>query len=225
MVGTATSVIQSVSGFALVRKIVSTKSSRGFPRAPMLLMIVVTIQIGMYGPLVYGFPAGLQLLIVNVIGLSLWLVTAAAQLAFSPTRREAAVLAAQLCATLAWATLLPCGLFFFAPEAVPFETRRVVLAAMMNVANVAGFASPIAKLREAWRDGDTTKTPGLLVIANVLNCSIWCAYGAMLGDVWIYAPNGLGLCLSIAQAAVLGVLSRQTKLTEQRDELTAAAPA
>ena len=211
-IGTITSIFQCASGFPLLRKIIKEGSSANYPRLPMVLMIITCIQIGAYGVIVYGFPAGLQLLIVNSIGLFFWLIFATVMIIYAATPRARAKLIAVVVITILWGILLPLGLFI-APSVMSFETRRIILAVLMNVANVGGFFSPIEKLLEALRTGDVHRMPAILVYANVFNCLIWTSYGSILADVWIYIPNGLGLLISLLQVIVLSVIMlRQHKL-------------
>lgn len=190
----------------------------------MVLMIIVTLQVGLYGVFSYGFPDGLQLMIVNFICLSLWLVVAAVMIAYAPTLRARAELIGLLCVALGWGLLLPIGLFTFPTSAaIPFESRRIVLAVLMNVANIIGFMSPLEKLFEALKTGNTDKMPAILVYANIINCSLWCAYGALIPDVWVYGPNGLGVFISLAQAVALSSITWRNKKAAAGAKAAAAA--
>jgi len=204
-IGTITAIFQCLSGFPLLRKIMKEGSSANYPRLPMVLMIITCIQIGAYGVVVYGFPAGLQLLIVNAIGLFFWLIVATVMILYAATPRARVTLIAIVVITILWGILLPLCLFI-TPSVVSFETRRIVLAVLMNVANVSSFLSPLEKLREALHTGDIHRMPAIFVYANVFNCLIWTCYGAILADVWIYVPNGLGLLISLLQVIVLTVI-------------------
>ena len=75
MAGTATSIIQNTSGFPLLRRIREDGDAAAYSRAPTLIMTVTTLQIGLYGIFLYGYPDGLQLVFGNVVGFCTWLIT------------------------------------------------------------------------------------------------------------------------------------------------------
>jgi len=226
MAGTATSIVQNMSGLPLMRRVVEDRDASRFTIAPLLTMTVTCLQIGLYGVFVYGLPDGLQLLACNVVGASFWALTFAVMLAFTPPPKRPA-LAAAYALTLAYALALPLALFTV-PSSLSFEAKRNILAASGNAFNVAGFLSPVATILEAMREGSTRRVPRALSYINLVNSTLWCAYGAVLGDAWIWGPNTAGLVIAAAQVAALlsieGYLGPSPTPSSQEEGLKAASP-
>ncbi|KAL1507482.1 hypothetical protein AB1Y20_008318 [Prymnesium parvum] len=64
------------------------------------------------------------------------------------------------------------------------------------------FASPLSTAYEvvAKRDAGSIYTP--LTIAQIINCTSWTVYGFIIGDLWVFGPNGMGTLLGIGQLAL-----------------------
>ena len=62
--------------------------------------------------------------------------------------------------------------------------------------------SPLSALGTVLRTGDSTGILGSLTIAQVVNTSLWSAYGLAVGDGYVWGPNVIGLVLGLAQLAL-----------------------
>jgi hypothetical protein len=185
-------------------------------------MTVTCIQIGLYGVFTLGWPNCLQLALCNGLGALFWLVNLSVFVCFARSPRERAALAGGYALALAWALGLPLGLYL--GSGLPASTQQTTLAVFMQAANFSGFLSPVASLRAAWRSGDVSRVPGLLSWVNLLNSGVWTAYGILLPDPWIWAPNVVGIVLSGAQVVVL-LLLRARSIGESQKRLAGAAAA
>ena len=111
MVGTATAIVQNLSGFPLLRKIArDAEGSAPYSPLPIFTMTVTCIQIGLYGVFTLGFPNCLQLALCNGLGALFWLVNLSVFVCFARSPRERAALAGGYALALAWALGLPLGL-------------------------------------------------------------------------------------------------------------------
>ena len=223
MAGTVTSILQNASGLPMLRRVREEGDAARFTRVPLLTMTVTTLQIGLYGILLYGYPQGLQLVFGNVVGLCTWFAQFAVLMWFTHGARARAFFAVQYVLALAWGVALPLGVFLAAPAGTPLATRQTVVAVFMQAANISGFLSPVAALREALRDMDLRRTPGSLSWVNLANSALWTAYGFLLGDAWIAVPNALGLAIAGAQVAVLVHIARWRALHPEQAAALAAA--
>lgn len=226
MAGTVTSIAQNMSGLPLLRRVVEDRDASKFTVAPLLTMTVTCLQIGLYGVYVYGLPDGLQLLACNVVGASFWAITFAVMLLYTPPPKRPA-LAASYAAALAYALALPLALFSV-PSSLSFEAKRNILAASGNAFNIFGFLSPVATIMEAMKERSTRRVPRALSYINLVNSTLWCAYGAVLGDAWVYGPNSAGLVIAAAQVAALLYIERggpgpAAAATSLQEELKAVA--
>ena len=222
MAGTVTCILQNAAGIPMLRQICREGDASQFTRLPLFTMTVVTLQIGLYGLFVYGLPDGLQLLLANAIGLSLWVPSFFVFLAHTRGARAKAALALQYLAALAWGVALPVGLF--SSPALSPSAKQNTLAVFMQIANFSGFFSPVAALRAALAERSARRVPGMLSWVNVANSALWTAYGAALRDGWILWPNVAGLLIALSQLAVLLVL-RRMEAHDADAEAAAAAKA
>jgi hypothetical protein len=200
MTGAVTSIIQNASGFPLVRRMVKEKNSARFPIAPAITMTVTTVMIGLYGWFHLQRRDGI--IVCNVVGFAFWAVNAAVYAFYLPTRaRQACFVATYLGFTL-FAILLPVLFWVLLPDgAVP--ERATIVAVIMQSFNIAGFTSPFRSIFVAVRDLDTTPVPRMLSFVNVVNSTLWTAYGALLNDPWVYAPNIAGVAIALVQIGAL----------------------
>ena len=130
MAGTVTCILQNAAGIPMLRQICREGDASQFTRLPLFTMTVVTLQIGLYGLFVYGLPDGLQLLLANAIGLSLWVPSFFVFLAHTRGARAKAALALQYLAALAWGVALPVGLFSSPALSLPSQSSQPLLPAL-----------------------------------------------------------------------------------------------
>lgn len=68
--------------------------------------------------------------------------------------------------------------------------------------SIAMFASPLATIRKIVRNKSAASLPFALCLCNAVNCSLWVAYAAVLGDMFIMSPNVAGAVLGFIQVAL-----------------------
>lgn len=81
--------------------------------------------------------------------------------------------------------------------------RAALLGASGTAVCVLLFAAPLSTFSEVWRTRSSASINGTLAGAQVVNCFLWTSYGAAVGDLWVWGPNGIGLALGLVQAALL----------------------
>ncbi len=162
-----------------------------------------------------------DLIVCNAVATAFWFSNFAVVWWFTPGRGARAALAAGYAAAVAFSILIYVVLWEVLPaDAVP--ARATIVAAIMQVFNVSGFASPFRAIAVAVRELDTRRVPASLSYLNVVNSSLWTGYGVALGDGWIYVPNALGVGLAAAQLGVLAYIARERR---RRGAAVASAPA
>ena len=223
MVGTASSIVQNLSGFPLLRRVSQDpQGSLPYTPLPIFTMTVTCIQIGLYGVFTLGWPNCLQLALCNCLGTFFWLVNLVVFVYFARTPKQRAVLVGAYALALAWALGLPLGLYL--GSGLPALTQQTTLAVFMQLANFTGFLSPVASLREAWRLGDAQRVPAMLSWVNLGNSAVWTAYGVLLPDPWIWVPNVVGMVMSGAQVAVLLLLHARRASAAKQQAAAALTP-
>jgi solute carrier family 50 protein (sugar transporter) len=86
------------------------------------------------------------------------------------------------------------------------------------------YAAPLSTLATVLRTRDASSLY-LPMCAIAATCTLlWTVYGFVLGDVFIWAPNGVGMCLSSVQLALIGLLPSKGRPTTAQGKpvLTAA---
>ncbi|GFH16715.1 bidirectional sugar transporter SWEET [Haematococcus lacustris] len=58
-----------------------------------------------------------------------------------------------------------------------------------------------------------------LTVMNLANAALWTTYGMALQDVFIYAPNGIGLVLSLAQLGLACIYPSKPRLVPGASQL------
>ena len=80
--------------------------------------------------------------------------------------------------------------------------RTFLLGAYGSAICVILFASPLSTVREVVVTANAATIYAPLTIAQCSNCLMWTIYGLAIGDIWVYGPNGTGLCLGLVQLAL-----------------------
>jgi hypothetical protein len=199
-VGTVTAVLQSASGFPLLRRIVQDRDSTKFSALPVFTMTGATVLIGQYAIYVVKRIDGL--LICNAIGAVFWICNAVVFATFKKTQKQRLLFLALYLSLWAFCILLYLLLFTWLPEEQVPE-RATIVAVIMQIFNLSGFASPFRSLYWAVAELNTRRVPLALTYINVVNSSVWIPYGILLGDPWIWAPNVAGLMIALLQLLVL----------------------
>lgn len=203
MAGTFTAIVQNMSGLPLLRQVIKDGDATSYTKLPIYTMTVTTLQIGLYGVMLYGLPRGIQLLACNAVGAIFWFITFCVMWYYTPGALAQVRFAALYSACVLYGLLLPFGLYTFSPSSIPAATARLALAISMQVFNISGFLSPVMSLKEAIMTRSLRKVPGALSFVNLLNSSIWTAYGVLRSDEWILWPNVAGVVIALLQVCVI----------------------
>lgn len=87
-----------------------------------------------------------------------------------------------------------------AAVALPTEAAQNVIGIVGDAIVIAMFGGPLAAIKTVVKDKSTKSLPLTFTLAAFVNCSLWTIYGSMVvGDIYIWLPNLLGLASSIAQ--------------------------
>ena len=92
--------------------------------------------------------------------------------------------------------------------------RSFALGLFGSILCVLLFASPLSTMSEVLSTQNAASIYAPLTFATCVNCGSWTIYGLVIGDIWVYLPNGTGLCLGLVQLA----LKLQIPSTPKRDE-------
>lgn len=114
--------------------------------------------------------------------------------------------------------LLAEGIFAFvvamvAVEAVDDKTNTAssALGLMGLVMVMFLFASPLSTLASVARTKNSASISRPFCVVQFANCAVWLAYGIMVGDDFIAAPNGFGLGTAVLQGVLIALFPRRSE--------------
>ena len=79
---------------------------------------------------------------------------------------------------------------------------------------VVMFGGPLSTIQRVIVDKSTESLPFPMAVAISANCLAWMLYGLLVNDVYVYGPNGLGLCSGMTQLSLFLVYGFHTKPKE-----------
>ncbi|KAG2445336.1 hypothetical protein HYH02_008801 [Chlamydomonas schloesseri] len=71
-----------------------------------------------------------------------------------------------------------------------------------NIICLVYYAAPLSTMWDVIRTRNSSSILVPLTMMNTLNAALWTTYGVAVGDPYIWAPNGIGLALSVMQIAL-----------------------
>jgi solute carrier family 50 protein (sugar transporter) len=78
----------------------------------------------------------------------------------------------------------------------------VATGMVASVANILMYASPLAAVKRVIRTSSVKYMPITITLGSLSTSLIWAVYAVYLGDIFILAPNSVGVVLSLLQLAV-----------------------
>lgn len=201
-IGLFVSTLLCLSGFPFLRAVLRAGSADGFTKLPTITVSVVCLMTLLYAIFVIKRVDGF--LICNAVGLLLWFINFVVLFAWSSPGKRCAFGAT-------YVALLASGIALYLVLFVALEPTAVsvnVVAAVGNSFNIFSFLSPVRAIAEALRALDTERVPQLFSILTAVNCSLWMSFGLLLAppEPWIWAPNLLGVSISVAQLVALAYI-------------------
>lgn len=214
-VGTVTAIMQSASGFPMLRRVVQDKDSTGYPLAPSYLMVATATMIGLYAWFVVKRIDGL--LVCNIVGVIFWWLNFFVLYSCMPRsqRKKRRMYGCGFPLLFLACIFLYLILYVWLPDkedgTPAVASRDTIVAVIAQTFNISGFASPFKSIVVAVKELNVRRVPRMLCWVNLLNNLMWVGYGVMIADPWIYAPNVAGAFISSSQIAVLMYISRRLR--------------
>lgn len=84
-----------------------------------------------------------------------------------------------------------------------------VVGLLVNLNLVGLYAAPLQTMKEVVREKDSGSIHRPTLVMAHANATFWLLYGLALRDAYVVLPNGVGLSLSLAQAALCLAYSRR----------------
>ncbi|EYC10134.1 hypothetical protein Y032_0057g2779 [Ancylostoma ceylanicum] len=147
----------------------------------------------------YGFlKDDSTMIIVNLVGVSLFAIYCLFYLAFANPRcgfaTKLTMVVSLIGAMAAW---------------VEYNANLNYLGIACMTFNILNFGSPLAGLGVVLRKRCCDTLPLPMCIANLLVSSQWFLYGNIVRDAYIMVPNGIGMALAVFQLSLFVIFPRQ----------------
>lgn len=177
-----------------LRQVQRDKSVAQVPALPILSMFANCIGWALYGFLARDF---FPLVATNLIGLAFSIYYLVIYYQNSGIRRK--LVQQQLLATIAAMALL--ALYPLVSTAPPEQVQAHMGYAAIAMCAIM-FGSPLAVVKEVVRTKNTDLLPFTMIIAGVVNCSLWLTYGFILMDAIVIVPNAINIVLGLIQVSL-----------------------
>lgn len=148
-----------------------------------------------------------QMYLANFSGIAVAIVYLAiiVYLAKSWRRRAGLTVATIALQLAAWAY------FVILARTVPHGAAKTAGGVVAVVVNVSFFFSPLAALRTAWRNKDTSRFPVALSFIMFTASANWTVAGACIPDYYVATPNAVGTVMGALQLVVIGLIRRHNR--------------
>jgi len=97
------------------------------------------------------------------------------------------------------------GVGFFCAMIDDFTTRTSILGILCNVVVIILFASPLSTIVKVVTTKSSASINRPFTAIQVFNCLLWLGYGLVIGDMYVWVPNAIGLSLGLAQVFLICV--------------------
>ncbi|XP_025077107.1 sugar transporter SWEET1-like isoform X2 [Pomacea canaliculata] len=174
-----------------------TKDTKNVPYLFFLINTVISLIAVYYGLVV----SNSTLILVNGVGTILWGLYVFVYVAVSRSKSWPVAQVLML-ALLLLGHLLYLKLFTPYPPAL-----ASTLGFFLFVWSVVVLLTPILDIVQIARERSAEGTSIPLLLGGTLCCLAWLAYGYLLNDFFVYAPNILGLGVNFAKFVAMGVYS------------------
>lgn len=170
-----------------------TKSTKNVP----FIFFLINAFCGTIG-LYYGLVVGNRtFILINVVGIILWGFYILVYISITKSKRKPLT---QLLASIALLFLHGMYLRLFAPLP-PAQTN--ILGIFLFVWSLLLLLSPILEIMEIVHEGTSRGSDVAMLVGGTLCCIAWFLYGFLLGDVYVYGPNIVGLLVYTAKVITI----------------------
>ncbi|RLN97921.1 hypothetical protein BBJ28_00020462 [Nothophytophthora sp. Chile5] len=169
---------------------------------PVLSMVANCVAWGLYGLLIGDY---FPLVATNIVGVSLSLFYLVVY--YRHASNQARLLLHILVTTLLLSLLVAYPVVADYAGEQPEEVHDLVGFVTVAISAVM-FGSPLVLVHKVLQDRNTELLPLAMIVAGVVNCSLWLAYGLLIGDSFVVVPNAANLLLGVVQLALFGIFPR-----------------
>merc|ERR1719499_1248457 len=179
------------SGIPTIQRIVKDKSTK--KESPIMFLMLVNNGFvwACYGIL----SDDSVILISNACGVMLGIVYSAIFYQYTPNK-------AQMTKYVQMSFIVITMLFLFTFFSDPTFCVNT-LGLIGSLSAILLMASPLAVMKAVVRDQTSIYLPVPTVVTTFINALTWLLYGIVVGDAFIWFPNGMGLLASIVQVCLL----------------------
>ncbi|CAH9132202.1 unnamed protein product [Cuscuta epithymum] len=211
IIGNVISLVLFLSPLPAIVKIWSERKVAHFSSAPYLATF---INCGLW--LVYGtpiiHPKGLLVMTINGAGVAIEVVFLFVFFFCSDKRKRLELGVAILVEVIFFAALVALVITL----AHTWETRSAVVGGIAALASIVMYASPLASMKLVITTKSVEYMPLSLSVCSLVNSLCWSLYALMRMEIFILAPNGIGVLLGLAQILLYAKYYKSSKGVERK---------
>lgn len=84
-------------------------------------------------------------------------------------------------------------------------TAKNILGLFASAFTIAMNGSPLSTMKTVISERNSASILGRLTVAQIINATLWTAYGTIVRQVFVWGPNSIGLVLGLVQLALKAV--------------------
>lgn len=216
--GTCVAIALFASQIPMMRTMMKEGDAGSYTKVPTYLLLGTTVQWMLYALFVQG---RWDLFAVNAIGVAFCVTYVGLFAAYSQGASRRTIMQVGV-GIVGAAVLMYVALFKLLPAGV-LPSRALIVALVADLVNTAMFASPLQSVHAAVLNLDASRVPALLTLASLLCGLNWSAFGIVIDDYFVAAPNMIGSILSLLQLVALGYIRVQNNKVASKATVVSAA--
>lgn len=212
VLGNAASVLLFASPILTFRRVIKKKSTEGFSFVPYIVALSNCLLGNWYAmPVVsYGWQ-NFSLVTVTGLGILLEVSFLLIYLRFAPSRAKVKVALSLIAVLIGFCSTVTISAFVFQDH----HHRKEFVGSIGLVIAVAMYASPLSVVKQVIVTKSVEFMPFYLSFFSFLSSLLWLAYGLLGHDIFIAAPNLMGILLSTLQLVIYFKYRKGRTIEEQ----------
>ncbi|CAH9117040.1 unnamed protein product [Cuscuta europaea] len=214
IIGNVISLVLFLSPFPAILKIWSERKVAHYSSAPYLATFINCGLWLLYGtPIIH--PNGLLVMTISGAGVAIEVVFLFVFFFCSEKRKRFKLGVTILVEVIFFAALVALVITL----AHTWETRSAIVGGIAALASIVMYASPLASMKLVITTKSVEYMPLSLSVCSLVNSLCWSLYALMRMEIFILAPNGIGVLLGLLQIVLYAKYYKSSNCVEGKQVL------
>ncbi|GAB2214245.1 hypothetical protein Droror1_Dr00018586 [Drosera rotundifolia] len=214
IMGNAASIFLYSSPILTFARVIRKKSTEEFSCVPYIIALLNSLFYSWYGsPVVSHGWQNFPIITIDGTGVVLELCFISIYFWFCPPKMKIRVFAGFISVIGVFCIAAATSAFVFHDH----HSRRVFIGCFGLVASSSMYASPLVVMKKVIQTKSVEYMPFYLSLFSFLASSLWMAYGLLMHDFFLTAPNLVGCPLGIVQLVLYCIYNRK-EIMEEKDQ-------